>query len=144
MTRYWLFTTDPSRYHWDTLFVKGKELWDGIRSAPAQRYLKQVHKGDQVVCYHGPPMRTLYALAAVASDPYPDPYGRGKGFLAVDLKAVQRLPRAVPLKELKSNPVLRRMKFLARRRLAVSPLRETEYQEILRLGGVPGQQGLFR
>ena len=140
--RYWFFTADPARYHWDTLFVKGKELWDGTRNAAAQRYLKQVHKGDQVACYHGAPDRVIYALASVASNPYPDPFGRGKGFMVVDLKALQRLPRSVPLKELKTNPILRRMKFLTRPRLAVSPLTEPEFNEILRLAGVP--EGPYR
>lgn len=137
MNRHWFFTADPTRYHWDTLFVKGKELWDGIQSTAAQRYLKQVRKGDHVVCYHGAPARSVYALASVASEPYPDPHRTGKQFLVVDLKAVQRLPRPVPVKELKLNRALRRMRFLARPRLAVSPLTEQEYQEILRMAGVP-------
>lgn len=137
-SRHWLLASDPTRYHWDTLFVKGKELWNGIKNDAAQRYLRQAHKGDQVVCYHGPPERSVYALATIASEPYPDPYAHGKGkrFLAVDLKAGQMLPRPIPLKELKENRPLRRMRFLARPRLAVSPLKEEEYNEILRLGGV--------
>lgn len=144
MSRYWFFTADPTRYHWDTLFVKGKELWHGIQSSPAQRYLKQVRKGDQVVCYHGPPARSVYALAAVASDPYPDLHEAAKRLLVVDLKAVHQLPRAVPLKELKSNRALRRLRFLARPRLSVSPLTEPEYREILRMAGVPPSgPGLF-
>lgn len=136
MSRHWLFSTDPTAYHWDTLFVKGKELWSQVRSDAALRYLKQARRGDQVLCYHGSPERSIYAHAAVASDPYPDPHARGKNLLVVDLKAVQRLPRPVPVKDLKTDRVLRRMKFLARPRLAVSPLTEQEFNEILRLGGV--------
>lgn len=136
--RCWLFTSDPTRYHWDTLFVKGKELWNGIRNDAGQRYLRQAHRGDQVVCYHGPPVRSVYATASVASEPYPDPHthGKRKRFLVVDLKAVHLLPRILPLKELKGNRALRRMRFLQRPRLAVSPLTEQEYNEILRLAGV--------
>jgi len=135
--RHWFFATDPTRYHWDTLFVKGKELWNGVRNSAAQRYLKQAHKGDHVVCYHGPPARSAYALAAVASEPYPDPRAPGEKLLAVDLKSVHLLPRAVPLKELKTNRALRRMKFLAKQRLAVTPLTAQEYKEILLLAGLP-------
>lgn len=137
MSRHWFFAADPARYHWDTLFVKGKEMWAGVRNLAAQRYLKHVRRGDTVVCYHGPPERAVYATATVASEPYPDPFARGKGFMVVDLKAAQRLPRTVPLKEFKSNPVLRRVKFLAKLRVAVTPLTEKEYHEILRLAGVP-------
>lgn len=135
--RHWFFTVDPTRYHWDTLFVKGKELWNGVRNSAAQRYLKQARKSDHVVCYHGPPARSVYALASVASEPYPDPRAPGEKLLAVDLKAVHLLPRAVPLKELKNNRALRRMRFLAKQRLAVSPLTAQEYKEILLMAGLP-------
>lgn len=135
--RHWFFIADPTRYHWDTLFVKGKELWNGVKSSAAQRYLKQVRKGDHVVCYHGPPARSAYALASVASEPYPDPYAPGEKLLAVDLKAMHLLPRAVPIKELKTSRALRRMKFLAKQRLAVSPLTAQEYKEILLMAGLP-------
>jgi len=103
VSRFWIFAADPTRYHWDTLFVKGKELWDGIRNLASQRYLKQVHKGDRIMCYHGAPARSVYALAVAASDPYPHPDERQKKFLVIDLKAVERLPRgplAAPLGEL--------------------------------------------
>lgn len=136
MSRCWLFAADPTRYHWDTLFVKGKELWDRIRSTDALRYLKQVRKGDRVLCYHSTPERAIYALATAASDPYPDPKHKDKRFLAVDLKAVERLRRPVPLKELRQNRALRRMKLLAKPRLAVSAVHEEEYREILRMAGM--------
>ncbi len=82
--RYWLFMTDPHDYHWDTLFVKGKEMWHGASSRPdALRQLKQVRRGDRVLCYHGAPERSLYALAEVTRDPYPDPHdAEGKNLVA--------------------------------------------------------------
>jgi predicted RNA-binding protein with PUA-like domain len=135
LSRYWLFATDPSVYHWDTLFVKGKELWNHIRSDAALRYFKQVRRGDHVLCYHGPRAFPVRAGGG-GLDPYPDPYARGKNHLAVDLKAVQRLPRVVPFKEMKANRILRRMKYLARPRVAVAPVTEAEYNEVLRIAGV--------
>ena len=134
--RHWFFAADPTRYHWDTLFVKGKELWHGIKNPAAQRYLKQARKGDHVVCYHGPPARSVYALASVASDPYPDPMDHARKLLAVDLKSAQLLPRTVSMKELKQNRALRRMKFLAQPRVTVSPLTAQEYKEILLMAGL--------
>ena len=51
-----IFSADPHHYHWDTLFVKGKEMWHGAESKPdAIRALKQVRKGDRVLCYHSTP-----------------------------------------------------------------------------------------
>src|SRR5215468_635034 len=63
---YWIFTADPHHYHWDTLFVKGKEMWHGAGAKPdAVRALKQVRKGDRVLCYHSAPDRSLYSIAEV-------------------------------------------------------------------------------
>lgn len=137
MSHYWFFASNPTYYHWDTLFVKGKDLWNGLRTQAAQRYLRQVRKGDRVICYHGAPERLVYALAQAASDAYSGPsLPRSPRHYIIDLKAVQRLPRPLPLKELKINRTLRRMKFFGQPRLAVTPLSEHEYQEILRLAGL--------
>ncbi len=71
---YWIFSADPHHYHWDTLFVKGKEMWHGAAAKPdAIRALKQVKKGDRVLCYHSAPERSLYSIAEVSRDPYPRP-----------------------------------------------------------------------
>jgi predicted RNA-binding protein with PUA-like domain len=141
--QYWLFSTDPHYYHWDTLFVKGKEMWHGAGSKPdALRQLKQVRKGDRVLCYHGAPERSLYALAEVTRDPYPDPHdGEGKNLVA-DLRAMERLPRQVSLAELRANPALKKVKFNKNVRLIVSPISASEYQEILRMAGIVALPGL--
>ncbi|MFQ5695737.1 MAG: EVE domain-containing protein, partial [Terriglobia bacterium] len=77
-----------------------------------------------------------YALATVASDPYLNPNDPKKKFLVVDLKSGEHLPRPVPLKEVKRNRLLRKLRFLKRPRLPVSPLTHDEYNEILRMAGL--------
>ncbi len=139
---HWLFAVTPHDYHWDTLFVKGKEMWRGAGSrADALRQLKQVRRGDRVLCYHGAPERSLYALAEVTRDPYLDPYDpKGKNLVA-DLRALERLPRHVPLEEMRENRALRKVKFLKNVRLIISPLSDEEYQEILRMAGIVAAPG---
>jgi predicted RNA-binding protein with PUA-like domain len=141
--RHWLFAVDPHHYHWDTLFVKGKEMWRGAGSkADALRQLKQVRRGDRVLCYHSAPDRSLYSIAEVTRDPYPDPYDEEQKNLVIDLRALERLPRQVSLVEMRSNSLLRRMKFLKNVRLIISPLTPEEYQEILRTAGIVAQPGM--
>src|SRR5258708_16364141 len=71
---YWIFSADPHHYHWDTLFVKGKEMWHGAGSKPdAIRALKQVRKGDRVLSYHAAPERSLYSIPDVPPTPYTYP-----------------------------------------------------------------------
>ena len=140
---HWLFSVDPHNYHWDTLFVKGKEMWRGAGSRQdALRQLKLVRRGDRVLCYHAAPERSLYALAEVTRDPYPDPHDPENKSLVADLRALERLPRQVTLTELRANPAVRKVKFLKNVRLIISPVSEEEYQEILRMAGIVASPGL--
>jgi len=140
---YWIFSADPHHYHWDTLFVKGKEMWHGAGAkSDAIRALKQVRKGDRVLCYHGTPVRTLYSIAEVTRDPYPDPHDRNGKKLVADLRAFEKLPRQVSLAELRANPALKKMKLLKNVRLIVTLLTDQEYQEILRMAGIVATPGI--
>jgi predicted RNA-binding protein with PUA-like domain len=139
----WLLAVDPRVYHWDTLFVKGKEMWRHAGNRPdAARQLKQVHRGDRALCYHGKPEHAVYALAEVTRDPYPDPVEPESKRLVMDLRAIERLPRQVKLLELRDNKLLRKVKFLKNTRLTICPLSEEEYAEILRMAGIVASPGI--
>src|SRR5579862_6378104 len=131
--RRWLLAVDPRVYHWDTLFVKGKEMWRHAGSRPdTLRQLKQVHKGE----------RALYALAEVSRDPYPDPHETDTKKMVMDLRAIERLPRQVSLVEMRDNKLLRKVKFMKNTRLTICPLTDEEYAEILRMAGVVASPGI--
>jgi predicted RNA-binding protein with PUA-like domain len=140
---HWLLAVDPRIYHWDTLFVKGKEMWrHGGNKPDALRQMKQIKKGDRALCYHGKPEYALYAIAAVTRDAYPDPHDPSPKHLVVDLRALERLPRQVTLAELREQRPLRKVKFLKNPRLTISPLTDEEYSEILRLAGIVASPGI--
>jgi predicted RNA-binding protein with PUA-like domain len=141
--RHWIFSADPHHYHWDTLFVKGKEMWHGAAGKPdAIRALKQVRKGDRVLCYHSAPERSLYSIAEVTRDPYPDPHDHKGKNLVADLRAFERLPRQVTLAELRENRALRKMKLLKNVRVLISSITNEEYLEILRMAGIVATPGI--
>ena len=108
----------------------------------ALRQLKQVHRGDRVLCYHGPPDRWVYALAEATRDAYPDPQELAGKNLVIDIRAIERLPRPVPLAEMRANPALRRVKLLKNLRLTICPLAQEEYQEILHMAGIVAAPGM--
>jgi predicted RNA-binding protein with PUA-like domain len=140
---YWILTSDPRQYHWDTLFVKGKEMWRGAGSRPqVTRLVKQMRRGDRVLAYHSVPDRWVYALAEVTRDPYPDPQDPTGKAMIIDLRALERLGHAVRLADMKVNPLLRNLKFLKNTRLPISPVTEDEYKEILRMGGIVPTPGM--
>lgn len=141
--RHWLLAVDPRIYHWDTLFVKGKEMFRHAGKRPdSLRQVKQMRRGDRILCYHGKPDHSLYAIAEVTRDPYPDPLDSEGKKQVIDLRAVERLPRQVSLVEMRENRLLRKVKFLKNPRLMVSPLADEEYAEILRMAGIVAAPGI--
>lgn len=141
--RYWILSSDPRQYHWDTLFVKGKEMWRGAGSRlPVRRLLKQMRQGDRVLAFHAAPDRWVYALAQVTRDPYADPGDPSGKSMIIDLRALERIPKPVPLAQMRGNPALRHLKFLKATRTPISPVTEAEYREILRMGGIVATPGL--
>src|SRR5712692_8946934 len=141
--RHWFLAVDPRLYHWDTLFVKGKEMFRHTGNRPdSLRQLKQMRQGDRILCYHGKPDYSLYAIAEVTRDPYPDPHDPEAKKQVIDLRAVERLPRQVTLSELRENRLLRKVKFLKNPRLTISPLADEEYADILRMAGIVAAPGI--
>jgi predicted RNA-binding protein with PUA-like domain len=133
---YWFFLTDPESYHLDELFRAKKTVWDGVFGTAAQRYIAEIKKGDRLVGYHTAPEKSAYAVLEAASNAYQNPELKEKNWV-VDVRAVEKLKRPVPLAELKANPKLKQMKlFKMFRPIAVSPITAEEYAEIRRLGGL--------
>ena len=118
-------------------------MWRHAGNRPdALRQLKQIHRGDRALCYHGKAEHSVYALAEVSRDPYPDPHFSDPRRQVIDLRAIERLPRQVPLTELRENRALRKIKFLKNTRLTICPLTDEEYAEILRMAGIVASPGI--
>ena len=134
MAQHWLFLSDPESYHYDELFKKKRDVWDGVFGSMAQRNIAEIKEGDRILGYHTAPEKSVYCELRAASGPYQNPELKEKN-LVLKVAAVRKLKRPVPLAELKSNPKLKDMRlFKFFRPIAVSPLSEAEYREIFRLG----------
>ena len=118
-------------------------MWHGAAGkADAIRALKQVRKGDRVLCYHSAPERSLYSIAEVTRDPYPDPHDHKGKNLVADLRAFERLPKQVTLAELRANHAVRKLKLIKNVRLLISQISDEEYREILRMAGIVATPGI--
>jgi predicted RNA-binding protein with PUA-like domain len=138
LPNYWFFLTDPESYHFDELFRKEREVWDGVFGTAAQKYLAELKKGDRVIGYHTAPGKQAYGILEAVSAAYQNPELGEKNWV-VDVRGVKKLLRPVSLAELKASPRLKQMKlFKMFRPIAVSPLTPAEYKEICRLGGDRG------
>ena len=73
--------------------------------------------------------RSLEPGAYTVSDPSYDERS------AVELAAVKPLPRPVTLAEMKDSPALKGLEMIRQGRLSVSPVRDAEWAEILKVAG---------
>ena len=149
---YWLIKSEPHVFSFGDLLAKPKQTtsWDGVRNYQARNFMRdEMKKGDRVLYYHSsatPP--GVVGIAEVASDPYPDPtqfdpasdYFDEKAtreeprWVLVDIRAVERLPRLVPLKEIKAEPKLSEMKLVQRgNRLSVMPVEKEAFDIIVKM-----------
>jgi predicted RNA-binding protein with PUA-like domain len=134
MVQYWFFLSDPDSYHYDELFKKKREVWDGILGSMAQKHIASIKKGDRILGYHTAPEKSVYCELRALGSPYQNPELKEKN-LVVDVAPARKLKRPVPLAELKASRKLKGMKlFKFFRPIAVSPLTQAECKEILRLG----------
>lgn len=133
MAQHWFFLSDPGSYHYDELFKKKRETWDGVLGSMAQRYIAEIKKGDRILGYHTAPEKSVYCELRALGGPYQNLELKEKN-LVVDVAPVRKLKRPVPLAELKANGKLKGMKLVKLfRPIAVSPLTPAEYREILRI-----------
>lgn len=118
----WLLKTEPTTYSFDQLARDSRTVWDGIRNAQALIHLRAMRRADEVLVYHSGAERAVVGLAAVVSDPYPDPKLADPRRVVVDLAAVGPLPRPVPLAAIKAEPALRDLALVRNSRLSVMPV----------------------
>src|SRR5687768_12675204 len=80
-----LLKTEPSDFAFVDLVREGRVTWDGVRNALAQRHLKSMRKGDEVLVYHTGSEKAVVGTARVAADPKPDATDSSGKCSAVDL-----------------------------------------------------------
>jgi predicted RNA-binding protein with PUA-like domain len=72
-----LLKTEPEAYSWDDLVREGRTTWTGVTSAPAQKHMRSIRKGDEVLVYHTGDEKRIVGLAKVVKGAFPDPSNPG-------------------------------------------------------------------
>src|SRR4051812_22721886 len=107
-TSFWLLKTEPSTYSFSQLLKEGKTSWNGVRNFQARNNLRLVKRGDIALIYHSGDDKSVVGVARVVREAYPDPDPRKKGdWVQVDLEAIEKLERPVPLTEIKRTQALK-------------------------------------
>lgn len=148
--RYWLFKSEPDVFGWDHLMASPGQTthWDGVRNYQARNLLRdEIREGDWGFFYHSrtnPPH--IVGTVEVTRSGYPDPtqhdpeqkYYDPKSdpqnprWYVVDVRAKSKLPRIIPLAELKQTPGLESMKLTQKgSRLSVQPVTPEEWDIVM-------------
>ena len=132
---HWLVKSEPAKYSFETFQRDGKTVWDGVRNNAAALHLKAMKVGDEVLYYHSQEGLAVVGIAKVVKAAFLDPSDPAGRFVAVELAAVKPLPRPVTLAEMKASPALKGLEMIRQGRLSVSPVRDAEWAEILKMAG---------
>jgi len=147
---YWLMKSEPDVYGIDDLEAEGEACWEGVRNYTARNHMKSMAVGDLVLFYHSnakPP--GVAGICRVSREAYPDhtqfdpksKYHDPKSppdaprWEMVDVAFVEKLPRFVPLDQLKGDDALEGMAVRQKgQRLSVQPVSAAHFRRVLRLG----------
>jgi predicted RNA-binding protein with PUA-like domain len=135
---YWLLKTEPETWSWDQQVKKGAkgEAWTGVRNHIARRNLKSMKKGDRAFFNHTGDAKEIVGIVEVIREHYTDPSDSTKVFVAVDVEAVEPVPKPVSLATVKATPQLKEMALVKYSRLSVQPVTAQEWKLVCKMGGV--------
>ena len=136
----WLFKSEPDVFSWDDLVAKGDagEEWDGVRSHQARNLMRDMKLGDRGFFYHSNLGKAVVGIVEVIAEAHPDSTAADPKWECVDLRAVEPLPRAVGLAEIKADPRFAEMVLVKNSRLSVQPVQPEEWDAVLALSGAKG------
>ena len=136
----WLFKSEPDVFSWDDLVAKGDagEEWDGVRSHQARNLMREMKLGDRGFFYHSNLGKAVVGIVEVIAEAHPDSTAADPKWECVDLRAVEPLPRAVGLAEIKADPRFAEMVLVKNSRLSVQPVQPEEWDAVLALSGAKG------
>jgi predicted RNA-binding protein with PUA-like domain len=151
MANYWLVKSEPGCYSIETLENEPDQTtsWDGVRNYQARNFMRdEMKRGDKVLFYHSVTNPSIVGVCEVVRESHPDHTAwnpeddhfdpkstvDNPRWFMVDVKFVEKLPRALSLKELRQVPGLENMELLRKgSRLSVMPVDKNEFDIICNL-----------
>ncbi|WP_068301870.1 EVE domain-containing protein [Pararhodobacter sp. CCB-MM2] len=135
---YWLMKSEPNKFSWDELVSRGEkgEEWDGVRNYLARNNMRAMQLGEKVFFYHSNIGLEIVGIAEVCALSHPDSTTEDARWDCVDIRAVQKLPVPVTLKQVKETPELAEMSLVTSMRLSVQPVTDAEWDLVCKMGGL--------
>lgn len=132
---FWLVKSEPSAYSWDQLVKDKQTAWTGVRNYAARINLRGMKKGDEVLYYHSNEGMEIVGIAKIIKEAYQDPTTESDAWVAVDIKPMRKLKKAVPLEIIKKDKRLADMDLVRLGRLSVQKVKPEEWEIIMEMAG---------
>jgi predicted RNA-binding protein with PUA-like domain len=136
---YWLMKSEPDAFSWDDQVKRGAkgEPWSGVRNHQAKLNLMRMKKGDRAFFFHSSTGKEVVGIVEVIREHYPDPAAKpGEPWVAVDVKAIAPMPKAVTIAACRAEPRLKGMVLVNNTRLSVQPVTAEEWKAVCKMGGM--------
>ncbi|HET7714225.1 MAG TPA: EVE domain-containing protein, partial [Bauldia sp.] len=115
---------------------KSGSEWTGVRNFAARNNMKAMKKGDRGFYYHTGDEKALVGIVEVVREVHPDSTDDTGQWECVDIRAVEKLPKPVPLSAVKADEKLAGMALVRLGRLSVQPVTEAEWRAVRKMGGL--------
>lgn len=135
--QYWLLKSEPGAYSFDDMLRDGETVWDGVRNHQAANNMKKMAVGDRAFFYHSVKETSVVGTVTISRLAAPDPTDDTGRWVAVHVKAGERLARPVTLKDIKAQPALADIGLVRQSRLSVVPLDKDAWDIILQMATAP-------
>ena len=112
------------------------EQWDGVRNYQARNNMRAMKIGDKGFFYHSNEGLEIVGIVEVCKTAHHDSTTDDPRWECVDIRAVCDMPKPVTLKAVKANPKLHNMSLVKSMRLSVQPVRDDEWLEVCKMGGL--------
>ena len=136
--KYWLLKSEPNVWSIDQQRKAGLKgvAWDGVRNYQAANNLKKMKTGDLCFFYHSNIGKEIVGIVQVIKTAFIDKTDRDKRFVAVQVRFISKLKRAVSLEKIKKNKKISHLPLIKQSRLSVMPIDYKSWQIICNIGKV--------
>ena len=136
--KYWLLKSEPDVWSLNQQIKAGSKgaPWDGVRNYQAAKNLKNMKKGDLCFFYHSNIGKEIVGIVEVIKEHYLDKTDQSGRFVAVTVKFLEKLNKAVTLEQIKKSKELSHLSLIKQSRLSVMPIDSKSWKILNKMGKI--------
>tara|TARA_B110000881_G_C18558259_1_gene508225 strand:- start:1279 stop:1680 length:402 start_codon:yes stop_codon:yes gene_type:complete len=110
--------------------------WDGVRNYQAANNLRKMKKEDLCFFYHSNIGKEIVGIVKVIKSAFPDKTDKNKKFVAVQVRFVKKLKKAVSLIKIKQSKAISHLPLIKQSRLSVMPIDYKSWKIIIKMSKI--------